>query len=282
MVAEVMVMEEKNNVSKNRWKRLIKKKWFFPAVYLVVAALLLTGVLWYQNLVNQTNDIAEDMKEQFTNHNKTAPSDDEDAAPVMQSQEVLQMPIAEDLQVEVVTKFYDYNASEEEQQKGLIFYQNKFSQSKGIDIASTNNDSFEVRAALSGKVVEVDQDPLLGKTVKIEHEEGITTYYASLDEIMIEEGSNVAQGQSIGTAGTNAMGEENGVHVHFQVRKDGTPVNPENFINQPISKIVTPGTDEDDSSESEESEEDNNDETSNSEEEAPKQDDEQEDTEESA
>mgnify|MGYP001944739337 CR=1 FL=1 len=249
MVAEVMVMEEKNNVSKNRWKRLIKKKWFFPAVYLAVAALLLTGVLWYQNIVNQTNDFAEDMKEQFTENNKTTPDDDE-ATPVMQPQEVLKMPVAEDLQVEVVTKFYDYQASEEEQEQGLIFYQNKFSQSKGIDIASTTNETFEVKAALSGKVVEVDQDPLLGNVVKLEHDEGVSTYYASLDEIMIEEGSNVAQGQTIGTAGTNTLGEDNGVHVHFQVRKDGTPVNPENFINQPINKIVNPGASEEDDSES--------------------------------
>lgn len=259
MVAEVMVMEEKNNVSKNRWKRLIKKKWFFPAVYLGVAALLLTGVLWYQNIVNQTNDFAEDMQEQFTEHNKTAP-DDEEATPVMQQQEVLKMPVAEDLQVEVVTKFYDYNASEEEQEQGLIFYQNKFSQSKGIDIVSTSNETFEVKAALSGKVVEIDQDPLLGNIVKLEHEEGISTYYASLDDIMIEEGSNIAQGQTIGTAGVNALGEDNGIHVHFQVRKDGTPVNPENFINQPINKIVNPQTgEEDDSEQVDEAEEENTD-----------------------
>ncbi|GAA0289539.1 stage II sporulation protein Q [Gracilibacillus halotolerans] len=252
-------MEEKNNVSKNRWKRLIKKKWFFPAVYLGVAALLLTGVLWYQNIVNQTNDFAEDMQEQFTEHNKTAP-DDEEATPVMQQQEVLKMPVAEDLQVEVVTKFYDYNASEEEQEQGLIFYQNKFSQSKGIDIVSTSNETFEVKAALSGKVVEIDQDPLLGNIVKLEHEEGISTYYASLDDIMIEEGSNIAQGQTIGTAGVNALGEDNGIHVHFQVRKDGTPVNPENFINQPINKIVNPQTgEEDDSEQVDEAEEENTD-----------------------
>src|SRR5690606_16170691 len=144
----------------------------------------------------------------------------------------------------------DYQASEEEQEQGLIFYQNKFSQSKGIDIASTTNETFEVKAALSGKVVEVDQDPLLGNVVKLEHDEGVSTYYASLDEIMIEEGSNVAQGQTIGTAGTNTLGEDNGVHVHFQVRKDGTPVNPENFINQPINKIVNPGVSEEDDSES--------------------------------
>lgn len=60
LVAEVMKMKEdrnQNQVSKEHeeektipsspWKRLIKKKWFFPAVYLIAAALILAFITWY-------------------------------------------------------------------------------------------------------------------------------------------------------------------------------------------------------------------------------------------
>ncbi|WP_163539664.1 M23 family metallopeptidase [Gracilibacillus sp. YIM 98692] len=248
-------MEENKNVSKNKWKRIFKKKWFFPAVYLSVAALLLTGVLWYQNVSNQVPDLAEDMEEELNEDLQSNDQDnpDEDATTVMQQQESLQMPVSEDLQVEIVTKFYDYNADAETQEQGLILYENKFYQSDGVAISTSDNQAFDVMASLSGEVVELKQDPLLGNVVKMEHDQGITTYYASLEEIFVEEGTQVEQGQSIGTAGQNAIGQDNGVHVHFEVRKDDTPVNPENFINQPIHKIAAP--DEDDAESEEESSE---------------------------
>ncbi|MDX8047619.1 M23 family metallopeptidase [Gracilibacillus sp. S3-1-1] len=247
-------MEENKNVSKNSWKRIFKKKWFFPAVYLAVAALLLTGVLWYQSVVNQVPDMADDMEEQLDDLSKgnDGAGEEEDATTVMSQQEVLELPVTEDLQVEIVTKFYDYGADESEQESALILHQNKYYQSDGIALSTSDHQSFDVVASLSGTVTEVKQDPLLGNVVKLEHEQGISTYYASLEEIFAEEGNEVEQGETIGTAGQNTLGQDNGVHVHFEVRKDGVPVNPESFVNEPINKIVAP---EDDEREPEEQEE---------------------------
>lgn len=247
-------MEENKNVSKKSWKRVFKKKWFFPAVYLAVAALLLTGVLWYQNAINQAPNIAEDMENQLNDlAGDQEGQDQEDATTVMQQQEVLMMPVPEDLQVEIVTKFYDYGADAADQEQALILHQNKFYQSDGIAISTSDQQSFDVKASLSGKIAEIEQDPLLGNVVKMEHEEGLTTYYASLGEVLVEEGSQLKQGETIGTAGQNMMGKDNGgVHVHFEVRKDGIPVNPENFINQPIHKIVAPDQSEKDKEATEE------------------------------
>ncbi|WP_208590750.1 M23 family metallopeptidase [Gracilibacillus suaedae] len=258
-------MEENKNVSKNSWKRIFKKRWFFPAVYLAVAALLLTGVLWYQNAANQGPDLAEDMENQLDDLSEDQDAqDEEDATTVMQQQEVLEMPVSEDLQVEIVTKFYDYGADAEEQEQALISHQNKFYQSDGIAISTDDHEAFDVTASLSGTVAEVKQDPLLGNVVKMEHEHGVSTYYASLDEVFAEEGNEVKQGETIGTAGQNTLGQDNGVHVHFEVRKDGTPVNPEHFINQPINKIIGPdkGEEEDKepAAEDEEKEEENSEE----------------------
>ncbi|MFC4402880.1 peptidoglycan DD-metalloendopeptidase family protein [Gracilibacillus xinjiangensis] len=234
-------MEENKNVSKKDWKRIFKKKWFFPALYLTVAALLISGVLWYQNAANQVPDLAQDMKNQLE-ENQSGPdaNDHEDAEPVMQQQEVLELPVAEDLQVEIVTKFYDYAADEATQEQGLILHQNRYQQSDGIAISTEDQQVFDVMAAFTGTVTEVKNDPLLGNVIKMEHEHGVTTYYASLGEVLVEQGAELKQGQTIGTAGQNSLGQENGVHVHFEVRKDGVPVNPESFINKPINEIIAP------------------------------------------
>lgn len=240
-------MKENKSVPKNKWKRLFQKKWFFPAVYLVAAAFVLTGVLWYQQVITDTPDIADNARENVgdSRHDQT----DDESAPVMQQQEVLQMPVAENLQTEIVTKFYDYGADVEDQQDALILHENKYYQSDGIAISTSDHEAFDVMASLSGTVTEIKHDPLLGNVVKMEHEEGISTYYASLDDVVVEEGSELKQGDSLGTAGQNTLGQDKGVHVHFEVRKDGTPVNPEQFINQPIQKITAPEKDEEEQGE---------------------------------
>ena len=50
MVDEVIKMKDIQNESKKKWTRIFKKKWFFPALYIMLAAFLLTGVIWYQIL----------------------------------------------------------------------------------------------------------------------------------------------------------------------------------------------------------------------------------------
>src|SRR5690625_7292482 len=95
------------------------------------------------------------------------------------------MPVTDDVQTEIVTKFFDYSADQEDQEKGLNLYNNRYYQSKGIDIASDDGESFDVVASLSGTVMEVKEDPLLGNVVIMEHGGDITTYYASLGEIEV-------------------------------------------------------------------------------------------------
>src|SRR5690606_23643520 len=95
----------------------------------------------------------------------------------------------------------------------------------------------DVLAALSGTVSEVKEDPLLGNVVVLTHDNGVTTYYASLGEVGVKAQDEVKQGDVIGTAGENIFGQNNGVHVHFEIRKDEKVFNPEEFFNQPVSKL---------------------------------------------
>lgn len=228
--------EEKNDVSKTKWRQIFRKKWFFPAVYIAIAAVLLTVVIWYQSLDNRLPEVLNDDQEVISD--QYSPTDpDGDVEAVMDQQEVIQMPISDEDQAEIVTKYYDYNADEEDQENALVFQDNHYYQSTGIDIASVDGETFDVQASLSGTVADTKVDPILGNIVILEHEQNVMTYYASLGEVFVEAGDKVTQGDVIGNAGNNIIGKDNGTHVHFEIRKDDVTFNPEDYFNQPISKL---------------------------------------------
>lgn len=226
--------ENFSNESKNKWTRIFKKKWFFPALYIAIAAFLLTAVVWYQTIENQ---LIGGIDEEEETDSYQSDLFDEEAETVLHEQETIQMPVKEGVQSEIVTKFYDYNAAQEDQEKGLTLYNNRYYQSTGIDIASSDGESFDVVASLSGTVKEVKEDPLLGHVVVLTHGDEVETYYASLGEVTVETGKEVLQGDKIGTAGQNLFSEESGIHVHFEIHKGETEVNPEQFFNEPLSAL---------------------------------------------
>jgi len=226
--------EENRGTPKNKWSRMFRKKWFFPAMYLIIATLLLTVVVWYQSVDNAKTDTVEDSN--VTDNYDPSPYE-EDAEAVLEQQEDIQMPVADQEQAEIVTKFYDYNAEQEDQEDGLVLYNNRYYQSEGIDIASADGEAFDVTASLSGTVTEVKEDPLQGHIVVLSHANDVTTYYASLGEVNVDVDSKVTQGDVIGTAGKSLFGKDNGTHLHFQLRKDGNGLDPETYFGQPLSKL---------------------------------------------
>ncbi|MBM7543060.1 stage II sporulation protein Q [Amphibacillus cookii] len=234
-----MKMKEEKRGLSYHWKRIIKKKGFFPALYLVVAALLLTGVLWYQNMDRISEpDLNHDHNLQDELRGENPYQLDEASDPVTNPVENVSLPVLSESEIQIVTKFYDHEVEEEDQEQALVFYNNKYYQSQGIDITATTSDPLPVVAALSGEVVEVKEDPLLGFVVQIEHDHDVTTYYSSLTDVEVEIGDKVAQGDVLAHAGTSLFGQDKGTHIHFELRKDGQAVNPETFLEQPVTDIV--------------------------------------------
>jgi murein DD-endopeptidase MepM/ murein hydrolase activator NlpD len=92
----------------------------------------------------------------------------------------------------------------------------------GIDIR-TDADA-AVQAAGAGMVKEVATDASLGLYLIIDHGQGIETKYAHLQEVLVEVGEEVQKGQTVARAGQT--GVIDGVHVHFEILVDGTPVDP--------------------------------------------------------
>ena len=67
-----------------------------------------------------------------------------------------------------------------------------------------------------------------GKLIIIDHGSGYQTYYAHCSSLYVNVGDHVSKGQNI--AGVGSTGDSTGNHLHWEVRIDGTPVNPYGYI----------------------------------------------------
>jgi murein DD-endopeptidase MepM/ murein hydrolase activator NlpD len=100
-------------------------------------------------------------------------------------------------------------------------------QHTGIDIqASTGT---PVHAADSGTVTFAGWSGSYGYLVRISHGNGLETYYAHNSKLQVSAGQAVSKGQVIALSGST--GRSTGPHIHFEVRKNGNPVNPLSYLN---------------------------------------------------
>lgn len=100
----------------------------------------------------------------------------------------------------------------------------------GVDIKADKTTI--VKAAESGIVKTIKNDPRYGLTVIVEHENGFQTVYSNLltSEFVVE-GEKVKKGQSLGTVGNTAAFEiADDAHLHFEILKDSVQVDPNIYL----------------------------------------------------
>lgn len=97
----------------------------------------------------------------------------------------------------------------------------------GIDFQASTGD--DVKSTGAGKVISAGPTSGYGNMVEIDHGQGITTRYGHMSKILVKEGDEVAAGDVIGRAGST--GRSTGPHVHYEVRRDGNPIDPVHFLN---------------------------------------------------
>ncbi|WP_051569174.1 peptidoglycan DD-metalloendopeptidase family protein [Alkaliphilus transvaalensis] len=97
---------------------------------------------------------------------------------------------------------------------------------QGIDVAASTGTP--INAADAGKVTFSGVNGAYGNLVIIDHENGYQTYYAHANRLLVKKGDRVHKGQQIATVGST--GRSTGPHLHFEVRKNGQPLNPLNFV----------------------------------------------------
>ena len=100
----------------------------------------------------------------------------------------------------------------------------------GVDLAAARGTAVLAPASGSVKLVSLayGTDGHDGKTVILDHGDGIETLYAHLDAILVKEGDEVTAGQTIGRVGSS--GWVTGPHLHFEVLRDGQPIDPASVV----------------------------------------------------
>jgi murein DD-endopeptidase MepM/ murein hydrolase activator NlpD len=96
----------------------------------------------------------------------------------------------------------------------------------GIDLAV--DEGVPVKATAKGKVIFAGNASGYGNLVKIDHGNGIETRYAHNSAVKVKEGDLVQRGQAIALAGHS--GVATGDHLHYEVRVNGQPVDPRNYL----------------------------------------------------
>ena len=97
----------------------------------------------------------------------------------------------------------------------------------GIDIATPYGSP--VYAARPGRVVFAGWYYAYGRAVIVDHGDGLQTLYGHASKLLVLTGQPVGQGQLIARVGTS--GRSTGPHLHFEVRVNGSPVNPMRYMN---------------------------------------------------
>lgn len=99
---------------------------------------------------------------------------------------------------------------------------------KGVDWACSTGTT--IRASRGGVVTQAGWSNGYGYCVTISHGDGVITKYAHLSKITVSSGQYVSQGEKIALSGNT--GRSTGPHLHFEIVKNGTAVNPLNYVSK--------------------------------------------------
>lgn len=203
------------------------KNWVIPALSLFV---ILGCIICYYLISNLMNYSVTNGPEYVTDSlmGETMPVNNE-----IEVQTSIKPFTREDI---TISKYF-YNKEDEEkrQQASLIMYENIYMPNTGVLYSSDTE--FEIISVLDGKITNIKEDDILGNILEIEHSNGIVTIYQSIKDISVKVGDTIKQGDVIAKSGPNKLTNEKENCLHFEVYKNGTLINPEEFYNMDTNSM---------------------------------------------
>ena len=97
---------------------------------------------------------------------------------------------------------------------------------KGLDIAAPNGTP--IKAAADGTITYAGWMSGYGNLVIISHGNGIQTYYGHCSKLYVSKGEIISAGDKIAAVGST--GNSTGNHLHFEIRKNGSQINPQKYL----------------------------------------------------
>lgn len=224
------VVGSSSAVRPSGFKKLLSKRWVFPAAYMAAAAIIV-AILWVYSGTGKDDatETSTGLTEEIGTDATNAPSSS-NAAPVAANSEKLQWPVDKIEDMATALPYFDASASLEDREAAMVEYPaGTFKPHTAVDLARKDGKPFDVLAALSGEVTVAEQTPN-NYEVTIKHADGLVTVYQSLADVQVKVGDKVEQGDLIGTAGQSESEPNEGYHVHFEVRNNDQSVNPNSLI----------------------------------------------------
>ena len=195
-----------------------------PAIY--VAAIFVFGTSMYliQKTVNNNRFSSDEAMEYVDKEIVT----DNEYIPVVNITPTVIKPFSND-KVTINKKYYKTDDDKTNQENAIIFYENTYIQNSGVDYKHTEN--FDIISVLDGTVIEVADNAILGKTIKIRHNNDTISTYQCLGETSVKQDDAVLRGQIIGKSGTCSLYNKD-YNLHFELSKQGKNLNPEESYNK--------------------------------------------------
>ena len=205
------------------------KLFVVPTIYILAILIFGTSMYLIGKIINNARfESPEDMeyvdKEIVT---------DNEYIPVVATENTIMKPFLID-GVVINKAFYNFEDSEENQEKSLIIYKDTYMQNTGTDYMYS--EVFDIVSVLDGVVIEVSDNEILGKVVKIRHGNDLISSYSCLSDVSVKKDDSVLRGQVIGKSGTSSL-YPNDNNLHFELVYEGVNINPEDSYNKTIDEL---------------------------------------------
>lgn len=216
------------------------KSFVVPLMYVASIAMLLGSVYIIENLINnsvfksENVEEVEEVEDVIFNEEEDMNEMNSSDVPVVSTDPTISRPYVNG-NVKIVKNYYDYQADNASQEESIVYYGNTYMQNSGVDYGM--DAEFEVVSILDGTVMEVIDDEIMGKTVKIKHSNDLISVYQSMGSVDVKANDVVTQGMIIGKSGEANVSPELGNHLHFELYYQGSVVNPENYYDKLLGEL---------------------------------------------
>lgn len=130
--------------------------------------------------------------------------------------------------------FYHYEEDATNQENAIVFYENTYMQNSGTSY--NYKETFDVISILDGTVIEVTENSVLGKTIKIRHGNDLISTYSSLSDINVKENDTILRGQVIGKSGSCPL-YSNDYNLYFELNYQGKNIDPEKSYEKTVDEL---------------------------------------------
>jgi len=204
------------------------KSFVVPSIYILTICIFATSMYLIQGLFNKESFDDEEMI--YVDNEIVT---DNIYIPVVNTVPSIMRPYLNE-SVYISKNFYNYNDEVENQENSIIFYEGTYMQNSGIGYKYS--EEFEVISILDGRVIEVSDNQILGKTIKIQHDNDLISVYQCLGRVDIKVDDYVLRGQVIGMSGTSVLYNKD-FNLHFELYHDGKVINPNDYYNKSLDEI---------------------------------------------